>query len=102
LQPDELPYLEKYGFAAATENLLDQPLVAAPGEAKQPFILFKERLYLQRYYAYESSIVQSIVSLVAAGKVLRDQRIKELQLHRAFIESLGAGMDAGEPYRRKS
>lgn len=91
--PEELPYLEKYRLIATAELLLNEPLVASAAEEKQPFILHNDRLYLQRYFAYESAIVESILSFITNEKKESAERLRLLSANRDFIQSLGAGSD---------
>ncbi|MEP7144101.1 MAG: exodeoxyribonuclease V subunit alpha [Ferruginibacter sp.] len=88
LLPEELPYLDKYQSAAAKKNLSDEEMVATAAEEKQPFIIHNDRLYLQRYFAYESAIVASVESLIAIEKKERSERLRLLLAHRDFIRSL--------------
>ena len=90
LQADELPLLEKKDLHMAKKQLRDEPLVTTANGEKQPFVLHNNRLYLQRYFAYESSIVQSIESFIAVEKAARDQRLQLLAVHKKFISSLSA------------
>ncbi len=88
LSPDELACLAKYKIPASKKGLLREPMVAAADEAKQPFILHNDRLYLQRYFAYESSIVESIQTFIAIEKQTKSERMRLLETHRDFIRSL--------------
>ncbi len=88
LLPDELTYLEKYPFKAPENQLLGEPLVTTATGDKQPFVYHNNRLYLQRYFAYESSILASIQSCIAGEKKQRPQRLQQLITHKDFIRSL--------------
>lgn len=91
LLPDELPFVEKYGLAKTGRQLLNETKVAAGNEEKQPFVLHNNRLYLQRYFAYETAILESIRSFIANEQEQRDQRVQLLLIHKHFIQSLAAG-----------
>lgn len=84
------PYLEKYASSLDIAALVNEPLVAKTGEDKQPFILHNNRLYLQRYFAYESAIVESIRSFIAAETEQREDRLRLLNAHGEIIRSLSA------------
>lgn len=90
LSPDELIYLEKYRLITAKNQLLTEPLVTTAAGEKQPFVLHNNRLYLQRYFSYESSILASIQSCIASEKKLRQQRLQQLITHKDFIRSLSS------------
>ena len=86
--PDELTYLEKYPLIAAKNQLLNEPLVTTAAGEKQPFVFHNNRLYLQRYFAYESSILASVQSCIASERIKRQQRLQQLLTHKDFIRSL--------------
>ena len=88
LLPDELIYLEKYPLTEPANQLLTDPMVTTAAGEKQPFVFHNNRLYLQRYFAYESSILASIQSCVASEKKQRPQRLQQLLTHKDFIRSL--------------
>lgn len=88
LLPDELIYLEKYPLTEPANQLLTDPMVTTAAGEKQPFVFHNNRLYLQRYFAYESSILTSIQSCVASEKKQRPQRLQQLLTHKDFIRSL--------------
>ena len=90
LSPDELIYLEKYRLITAKNQLLTEPLVTTAAGEKQPFVLHNNRLYLQRYFSYESSILASIQSCIASEKKLQQQRLQQLITHKDFIRSLSS------------
>jgi exodeoxyribonuclease V alpha subunit len=65
-------------------------MVAAAEGEKQPFILHNDRLYLQRYFAYETSIVESIQSFLVIEKKARPERVRLLLDQKKFISELSA------------
>ncbi|MCW3091281.1 MAG: exodeoxyribonuclease alpha subunit [Ferruginibacter sp.] len=91
LLPEEVANVEKYGTLADAKIVAEEPMVSSANGKKQPFILHQNRLYLQRYYAYESAIVESIRSFIAIEKEERDNRMQQLQSHKDLIMSLSAG-----------
>lgn len=92
---EELLYLERFGWPLSKQHLYSVPFVSVPGGDRQPFVLHHERLYLQRYFAYETGIVESIKNLVHREDASRKERTESLLAHRGFIASLSAG-DAGD------
>lgn len=87
---DERPYLDNFELGEAAVKLSAEPLVAREDEPKQPFVLHNHRLYLQRYFAYESAVLASIRSFAENERALREARIQSLLLHQDFIRSLAA------------
>jgi exodeoxyribonuclease V alpha subunit len=65
-------------------------LVSKEGVNKTPFILHNDRLYFQRYFKYETSIIQKLKSLIAAEISVVDDRMKQLDLKVKLIQSLNA------------
>ena len=55
---------------------------------KAPFILHNDRLYFQRYFKYETSIIQNLKKLIAAEKDLLVSRISQLESQKALIQTL--------------
>ena len=53
------------------------PLVGLAGQVC-PFILHKDRLYLHRYFSYETQILQSIGNLLHSERALQSQREQQL------------------------
>jgi exodeoxyribonuclease V alpha subunit len=73
-----------------SQPLLHMPLVAKDGSDAQPFVLYQDRLYLQRYFRYETTFLQRIHQFLAAEKAGLAGRLHTLETHRAFISSLFA------------
>lgn len=63
--------------------------VGAPHELK-PFIYADGKLYLQRYYQYETQILAAVTRLLESSKKLRAEREEALTKHIDFIRSLSA------------
>jgi exodeoxyribonuclease V alpha subunit len=62
-------------------------LVGQPGSVV-PFILDDDRLYLQRYHAYETRVVTRIKEMIAAGRQLHGERMRRLKEISATILDL--------------
>ena len=93
LLPEEALMPDAALLNTAKKQLASEPLVSTATGEKQPFILHNHRLYLQRYFAYESSIVESINGFTAVEKQLRGERLQLLAAHENFIRSLSADGD---------
>lgn len=64
------------------------PLVSEEGKAKQPFILHGGRLYMQRYFNYESMILRRIEALIASERSEVSGRAARLLSRKEYISSL--------------
>jgi exodeoxyribonuclease V alpha subunit len=65
-------------------------LVDKTGAETQPFVLYQDRLYLQRYFHYETGFLQSIKGFLAVEQGVLKERLDILNAHKAFITSLFA------------
>jgi exodeoxyribonuclease V alpha subunit len=64
--------------------------------AKRPFVLHNNRLYLQRYFNYETQILNRIKAFVEGEKGQAEKRIKELTAHTDFIKTLFSNTNFSE------
>jgi exodeoxyribonuclease V alpha subunit len=80
----------------ATRKKIDTTghLVADNEEAYKPFILDKDRLYLHRYFHYETALINNIRKLVQVESKVIARRQEELLTQQSFIESLFHNEDA--------
>lgn len=88
---EELENVSFYDTAIALKNkakLHNEPLVTSKHEAKQPFVLHNSRLYLQRYFNYETSILNRLKTFAEDDLKGREKRISSLKLQGPFITSL--------------
>jgi len=69
------------------EKLLAESLISN-GDTIAPFILLNERLYLQRYFNYESIILNRIKEFVETESAQLENKLQNLEIHKAFIKSL--------------
>lgn len=84
---DTLP--EAYKRIDTANNLLSSlPIIGSEKDDKQPFVLYQDRLYLQRYFRYESNFLKKIKLFLEAEKVLQNERIALLQQQSSFISNL--------------
>jgi exodeoxyribonuclease V alpha subunit len=71
------------------------PLVAKNGDDRQPFVLHQGNLYIQRYFRYETSFVNSILSALKVEKKAASERLAALNAHATLIKKLlGADLSA--------
>ena len=92
LQLDELD-TEKENLPAyykwnGVVDLLKEKLVTSAEGIKQPFVLHNKKLYLQRYFNYETMILNRIMEFIAAEKILKAERTDLLNKHQSFIKGL--------------
>lgn len=71
-------------------DLRDEPLVSSSPDQLRPFILYNSKLYLHRYFAYESIILEKIQTFLSVEQENSEQRIRLIQNERDFINSLFA------------
>lgn len=85
---EELP--QQYYITPGSRHLENIPLVGKNGDDKYPFVLYQNRLYLQRYFRYETSFLRRISEFLATEKEELPRRLQLLQEHRTFIIDLFA------------
>lgn len=54
---------------------------------KKPFIIFNGKLYLYRYFNYETQIISSLKCFLENEKSVREERIKKLSSLNSFVKS---------------
>lgn len=64
---------------------------------KQPFILHNNRLYLQRYFSYETTILQRIRDFVREEDTLFASRVNHLEENKIFLNRLFIRSNDSEP-----
>lgn len=85
-QAEELPaYCAN--MVPGTAPLETVALVAKDGKDDQPFVLFRDRLYLQRYFRYETTFLRRIYQFLETEKVLEEERLKQLEEHADLIKA---------------
>lgn len=73
---------------AKAARLNEEHFVTVKNGAKQPFVLHNNRLYLQRYFNYETSILTRIKKFVESEREHVDRRMEELITYADYIQSL--------------
>jgi exodeoxyribonuclease V alpha subunit len=71
-----------------SQPLASLPLVGKEGDDAHPFVLFRNRLYLQRYYRYETDFLLRIQQLLATEKEQFAERLALLQQQQVLINEL--------------
>jgi exodeoxyribonuclease V alpha subunit len=90
----ELEGVEVYDKAFVLKNisgLKKESLVTFENGPKQPFVLHNNRLYLQRYFNYETCILNRIKLFVKTEEKEDAKRIQEIKSHAEFIQALFSG-----------
>lgn len=87
LKTEELPP-HYVSIDQALKKIQNERLVTELNGEKQPFVLHKNRLYLQRYFNYESKILQRIQQFVTDETKTEQLRINTLVQHRDFVQQL--------------
>ena len=72
----------------AKELISFKHLVSKQDVLTTPFILHNDRLYFQRYFKYETSIIHKLNDLIAAEKTVLANRMSQLESQRTLIQSL--------------
>lgn len=84
---ENLPELYKT-VIGPVDSLLDEDMISSELGQKQPFILHNDRLYLQRYFNYETMILNRIMEFIHSEKNSELERVKALKMHRVLINKL--------------
>jgi exodeoxyribonuclease V alpha subunit len=103
LSDDDKKRLEVHKFLESKGKLVDSQVLSLQKDAEVPFVLYRDRLYLQRYFRYEREIVGKIESLIFRESKDDLQQIRREQLEgmkdfilshfREPIEKTGGGPD---------
>ena len=72
-------------MVTGSEPLKAVPLVAHDGSEKEPFILYQNRLYLQRYFRYETVFLKRIYQFLETEKALLSERTAILKKQQQLI-----------------
>jgi len=77
--------------ATAKNKLVTEPLVSRADGPTQPFVLHNNRLYLRRYFAYETQILEKLKAFIAAERDKEEERKKGVENIASFISGLFDG-----------
>ena len=86
--PDNLNSTPYSKSITAKELISFKHLVSKQDVLTTPFILHNDRLYFQRYFKYETSIIDKLKTLIAAEKMVLANRMSQLESQRTLIQSL--------------
>jgi exodeoxyribonuclease V alpha subunit len=70
------------------QQLKNNPLVTSALGPMQPFVLHQNKLYMQRYFNYETIILNKILETIYHETELASQRLDALNKHTHYIKSL--------------
>jgi exodeoxyribonuclease V alpha subunit len=76
-----------YKATNLTQNILAESLIGSI-DNKQPFIKHNNKLYLQRYFNYETIILEKVIELTNIDYNLINSRKEQLIAHRTYIQKL--------------
>jgi len=83
-----------YDSVISTSDLAKyKKLVTLHTAGDAPFVLHNDRLYFQRYFKYESSIIEKLKSLIAAEANVVSDRITQLESQADLIKTLTTNYD---------
>lgn len=71
-------------------TITKEPLVTSQNKPKQPFVLHNNKVYLQRYFNYESEILAKIFDMVNREQFEIKKRKETLKTHSHLIKTLFA------------
>ena len=78
-----------YAKAASIKELMNLPkLVSSQYSSVTPFVLHNDRLYFQRYFKYETSIIEKLKSLIVTEASKLAERMSQLESKAALIKTL--------------
>ncbi|HEY4150712.1 MAG TPA: exodeoxyribonuclease V subunit alpha [Chitinophagaceae bacterium] len=86
-QPDSLPAFCN-NMAEGSAALKGLPLLATGGDEQQPFVLDGNRLYLQRYFRYETRFLQRLYQFLETETALVEERTALLQKLKELVAQL--------------
>jgi len=84
----DIPFIDEKAVLQNRKKLRSEPFVAGIEEPKQPFVLHNNRLYLQRYFNYETQILNRLQAFTENEKQYLDARTQSLTANKIFIQSL--------------
>jgi exodeoxyribonuclease V alpha subunit len=91
---EDSPFIDEKVVLQSRKNLQSEQLVSAINAPKQPFIIHNDRLYLQRYFNYETQILARLKTFVEQERLYAVARMESLDANSQFISSLfTAGTD---------
>ncbi len=95
------PFYDDSAILKGIKDLQDEELVTTANGPYQPFVLHNNKLYMQRYFDYETQILKRIKAFVDNEKQFAEERQTALKQNLNFIKSLFAAKATtagGTPY----
>lgn len=85
---NDITFFNKEQLYENATDLLQELQVSLKDGDKQPFILDNGRLYLQRYFAYETIILSRIHAFLQKEQAVYATRLQQLEIYKDFIKKL--------------
>lgn len=79
-----------------TERLAKEDIVTTDPDGYEPFVLYNRRLYLHRYFQYESRILKRILAFISHENSSKAERIFALNQRREFVLDLFSEKELSE------
>ncbi len=89
-EKDSLPEPYQETLSAGRCSPYHEKLVGSESDLRKPFVLHNNRLYLQRYFCYETTCVERIRRFAEEEKALLETRVEALRAQKALLEKLFA------------
>jgi exodeoxyribonuclease V alpha subunit len=70
------------------DKLPNHPLVCTDADGYQPFVMHQNRLYLHRYFCYETRIIRRIEAFLEQESALLPQRLEQIEALRPLVHTL--------------
>ncbi|WP_291919777.1 exodeoxyribonuclease V subunit alpha [Chitinophaga sp.] len=91
IKEEQINLPESYQKIDTNNSILESlPLVGLHGNDKQPFVIYQNRLYLQRYFRYETEFLQRIKQFLVTEQAVLPERMQLLQSQQTLISQLFA------------
>lgn len=71
-------------------------LLSINGQNYTPFVLHKQKFYLQRYYKYETNLLNKILAMMQVEAEKKEQRKEEIRSQKKLIENLFEPIERGK------
>ena len=84
----ELPGHYSDGYLKARYRIEDNPFVGAADAANHPFIVHHSKIYLQRYFKYETAILDRINAFLKQDAIDLESRMQRIVLNKMIIRKL--------------
>ncbi len=87
-EPADPSFYDQKEVLANQDVLANEPLVTSNNGPKQPFVLHNRKLYLHRYFTYETGVLEQLKSFAVTNRRAIDERYAMLEEHADFIRAL--------------